>query len=86
MISLPADENLDGNIVRGVLRRVGGVDIVPVQDVAPTGADDPTVQAWAADQGRVLVIHDVATVTRFAFELCGHRWRRQRQSSTNGWT
>jgi hypothetical protein len=68
MISLLADENLDGNIVRGVLRRVRGVDIVRVQDVGLTGADDPTVLAWAADQGRVLITHDVETVTRFAFE------------------
>ena len=59
MISLPADENLDGNIVRGVLRRVRGVDIVRVQDVGLTGADDPAVLAWAADQGRVLITHDV---------------------------
>jgi hypothetical protein len=36
MISLLADENLDGNIVRGVLRRVRGVDIVRVQDVGLT--------------------------------------------------
>jgi predicted nuclease of predicted toxin-antitoxin system len=55
MISLLADENLDGNIVRGVR----SVDIVRVQDVGLTGADDPTVLAWAADQGRVLITHDV---------------------------
>ncbi|MFN2270846.1 MAG: DUF5615 family PIN-like protein [Anaerolineae bacterium] len=59
MVSLLADENLDGNIVRGVLRRVRGVDIVRVQDVGLTGADDPAVLAWAADQGRVLITHDV---------------------------
>lgn len=68
MISLLADENLDGNSVRGVLPRVRGVDIVRVQDVGLAGADDPTALAWAADQGRVLITHDVETVTRFAFE------------------
>jgi hypothetical protein len=67
MISLLADENLDANIVRGVLRRFPGVDIVRVQDVGLTGADDPAVLAWAAEQGRVLVTHDVETVTRYAF-------------------
>ncbi|WP_200388716.1 DUF5615 family PIN-like protein [Thiocapsa imhoffii] len=36
-----ADENLDGNIVRGLLRRVQGVDVVRVQDVGLSGADDP---------------------------------------------
>ena len=59
MISLLAYEDLDGNIVRGVLRRVRGVAIVRVQDVGLTGADDATVLACAADQGRVLITHDV---------------------------
>jgi len=68
MLSLLADENLDANIVRGVLRRVHGVDVVRVQDVGLSGVDDPTVLAWAAAHGRVLVTHDVETVTRFAFE------------------
>jgi predicted nuclease of predicted toxin-antitoxin system len=68
MLSLLADENLDGNIVRGLLRRVAGLDIVRVQEVGLCGADDPAVLAWAAEQGRVLVTHDVETVTRFAYE------------------
>jgi hypothetical protein len=32
------------------------------------GADDGTVLAWAASEGRVLLAHDVNTVTRFAYE------------------
>lgn len=68
MLRLLADENLDGNILRGVLRRVQGVDVVRVQDVGLSGAEDPAVLAWAAEQGRVLVTHDVETVTGFAFE------------------
>ena len=61
-------ENLDGSIVRGLLRRVSRLDIVRVQEVGLCGADDPAVLAWAAEQGRVLVTHDVETVTRFAYE------------------
>ena len=55
-------------IVNGVVRRHPAVDIVRVQDVGLAGADDPTVLAWAADQGRVLLTHDVNTVTAFAYE------------------
>ena len=33
-----------------------------------SGADDETVLAWAADAGRVLVTHDVQTITRFAYD------------------
>jgi hypothetical protein len=68
MLRLLADENLDANIVRGLLRRVAVLDIVRVQDVGLSGADDPTVLAWAATQERVLVTHDVATITRYAWE------------------
>ncbi len=68
MLSLLVDENLDANILRGVLRRFDGIDVVRVQDIGLTGADDPTVLAWAAEQGRILITHDVETVTRYAFE------------------
>lgn len=37
MLSLLADENLDGNIVRGVLRRVKGLNLARVQDLGLSG-------------------------------------------------
>jgi predicted nuclease of predicted toxin-antitoxin system len=43
-----ADENLDNTILRGLLRRRSEIDIVRVQDVGLSGADDPTVLEWAA--------------------------------------
>jgi len=57
VIRLLADENLDGNILRGFLRRLVGVDILRLQDIGLTGADDPTVLAWAAEQGGISVAH-----------------------------
>ena len=66
MPRLLADENLNNDIVRGLLRRKPDLDIVRVQDVGLSGADDSTVLAWAAQQGRVLLTHDVTTITRFA--------------------
>lgn len=68
MIKLLADENLDNTIIRGLLRRNLGVDIVRVQDIGLSGEDDPVVLAWAADEGRVLLSHDVATITHYAYE------------------
>ncbi len=68
MLSLLADENLDGNIVRGVLRRVKGLNRARVQDLGLSRLDDPTILKWAAEQGRILVTHEVQTVTRFAYE------------------
>jgi hypothetical protein len=68
MLQFLADENFNNQIVRGILRRNPDVDIVRVQDVGLSEADDPTVLEWAAQQGRVVLTHDVATMTNFAYE------------------
>lgn len=63
-----ADENFNNQIVRGVLRQSPDVDIVRVQDVDLSGVDDPTVLAWAAQEERIVLTHDVATMTTFAYQ------------------
>lgn len=68
MLRLAADENFNYDILRGVLRRNPEVDIASIQDVGLSGADDPTVLEWAAREDRVLLTHDVATMTRYAYE------------------
>ena len=68
MLLLAADENFNGNIVRGVCRRQPALDLVRLQDVGLSGAEDPIVFAWAAQAGRVLLTHDVSTITRYAYE------------------
>ena len=62
-----ADENLDGDLLRALLRRRPDLDIVRVQDVGLAGADDAAVPAWAAANGRVLLTHDVNTVPGHAY-------------------
>jgi len=49
-------------------RRKPDLDIVRIQDVGLSGADDPTVLEWAAQEERVLLTHDVSTITRYAYE------------------
>jgi hypothetical protein len=68
MLRLAADENFNSDIVRGLLRRKPELDIIRIQDVGLSGADDPTVLEWAARDGRVLFTHDVSTITRYAYE------------------
>ena len=63
-----ADENLDNNILRGLFRRQPDLDIVRVQDVGLFGQDDPTVLAWAAQENRIFLTHDVATITHYAYQ------------------
>ncbi len=68
MLRLAADENLNGDIVRGLIRRNPDIDIVRVQDVGLTGADDPTVLDWAARENRVVITHDISTLAKHAFD------------------
>ncbi|HET7328197.1 MAG TPA: DUF5615 family PIN-like protein [Nocardioidaceae bacterium] len=63
-----ADENIDPDLVSGLQRQVGEVNVVRVQDVGLRTADDPEILQWAADQGRVLITHDLKTMPRFAGE------------------
>ena len=48
MLALAADENFNNDIVRGLLRRKPDLNIVRLQDVGLSGADDPAVLEWAA--------------------------------------
>lgn len=68
MLLLAADENFNGNIVRGLFRRQPTLDLARLQDVGLSGVDDPAVLAWAAQEGRVLLTHDVSTMTQYAYE------------------
>jgi hypothetical protein len=62
------DENFNNDIVRGVRRRNPAVDLVRVQDAGLSAADDPAILEWAAQSGRILLTHDVATMTRYAYD------------------
>lgn len=66
MILFAADEDLDNDSLRALRRREPNIDIVRVQDVGLSGCDDPTVLEWAASVARVLLTHDVSTMTRHA--------------------
>ncbi len=68
MLRFLADEDFNNRIVRGLLRRRSTLDIVRVQDTVLFGASDFVVLEWANQNGRVLLTHDVNTVTKIAYE------------------
>jgi len=68
MLKLAADENFNNDIVRGLQRREPLLDIVRIQDTGLSGATDPELLTWAASEARVVLTHDVSTLTRFAYE------------------
>src|SRR5205823_2883087 len=67
MLRFVADENFSYDIVRGVLRRNPSIDIVTVQDEALSGTDDSAIPEWAATADRIVLTHDVSTMTRDAY-------------------
>jgi hypothetical protein len=67
MLRLAADENLDGRIVRGLQRALPDLDLVRVQDTSLREANGDSVLEWAAREGRVVVTHDVTTMTAAAW-------------------
>jgi predicted nuclease of predicted toxin-antitoxin system len=68
MLRLLADENLNHDLIRGVLRRMPSLDLVRVQDVGLREVDDPSVLEWAGREGRIILTHDVNTMPAFAFD------------------
>jgi hypothetical protein len=70
MILLLTDENFNHRILRGLLRDdiELEIDIIRIQDTEVYQADDPTILEWAADEGRVVITHDVNTMTKHAYD------------------
>jgi hypothetical protein len=68
MVRLAADENFNNDIIRGLHRRKPDLDIVRVQDAGLSGEADPTILDWCANNNRVLLTHDVSTMTKHAYE------------------
>lgn len=68
MLRLISDENFNGDIVRGLLRRSPALDLVRVQDRGLRQTPDTEILEWAASDGRLLLSHDVSTVPPAAFQ------------------
>jgi len=63
-----ADENFNGDVLRGIRGRRPDLDAVRVQDVGLTGSLDPDLLEWAAKEGRIVISHDVSTLVGFAYQ------------------
>jgi hypothetical protein len=68
MLRLASDENFNGAVVRGLFRRQPGLDLIRVQDVGLRQTPDSDILEWAANQGRVVLSHDVSTVPPVSYQ------------------
>ena len=62
------DENLNNRIVRGLRRLHPELDAIRIQDTEIYEADDPVVLEWCAIEERILVLHDLRTIPKYAYE------------------
>jgi predicted nuclease of predicted toxin-antitoxin system len=68
MLRLLADENVNDDVVTGVLRRAPHLDFARALEVGLGKTDDRKILEWAAAAGRVIVTADVNTMVGFAIE------------------
>ena len=68
MLRLLSDEDVPGDIVRGLRQRQPSLDVVRVQEVGLMSAADSRVLEWAAGEGRQVFTRDRSTMTAEAWD------------------
>ncbi len=68
MIALLADEDFNGRIIRGLQRQTPDVNLLTVAAAGLAGQADASVISWAAEDGRVVLTHDVNTMIDAALD------------------
>jgi len=63
-----ADEDLDSDIVSGLLSCEPSVDILDIKNAGLRGSKYPVLLELAAEQDRILITHDRRTMTRYFYE------------------
>lgn len=66
-IKFIADQNFRDEIIRNLRERNAEIDIISVRDIGMEEATDPEILEWAAQQGRVVLSHDVNTMRGDAY-------------------
>ena len=63
MLRLLFDEDMNHHVIRGLVRRLPDLDHTTILDLEQTGNDDLAVLETAAAERRLLVSHDVNTMS-----------------------
>ena len=72
MLKFVADEGFNWQIVKGLRWKQPDLDLVRVQEAGLTGNPDPEILEWAARENRLMLTHDVTTMTHYAYERVRH--------------
>ena len=66
MLRLLIDQDLDHDILRGLIRRIPQLDAVTAFEIGMSRATDPELITWAAHEKRVIITHDRTTMPAHA--------------------
>ncbi|MGH9949610.1 MAG: DUF5615 family PIN-like protein [Pyrinomonadaceae bacterium] len=66
MIRFLSDEDFDARIVRGLKQRLPNLNVISVHDIGLRGSSDPELLEFAAGENRIILTHDVTTMTAHA--------------------
>lgn len=69
MLRLLIDQDLDHDILRGLIRRIPQLDAVTALEIGMGKATDPELLSRAAREGRIIVTHDRKTMPAHAADL-----------------
>ena len=68
MLRLLTDENFDQRILRSLQLRFQQLDCLVMQQLGLSGSTDGDLLDWATRKNRIIITHDVNTMTRYANE------------------
>jgi predicted nuclease of predicted toxin-antitoxin system len=71
MLRLLIDESINGNVARGLIRRLSSPSVLRVQEAGLRTQDDRVILEFAAMYSYVVVTEDRKTMIRFAHERVG---------------
>ncbi len=69
MLRLLIDQDLDHDILRGLIRRIPQLDAVTAFEIGMSEATDPELLIRAAQERRIIVTHDRKTMPKHATDL-----------------
>jgi hypothetical protein len=68
LLLLVSDEDVHGDVIRGLRRRTPRSDLVRVQDVGLAHTPDDDILHWAAANGRIVITADRSTMVASAWK------------------
>lgn len=71
MLRLLIDQDLDHDILRGLIRRIPRLEAVTAFEIGMSEAPDAQLLTWAAQEERIIITHDRTTMPTHAADLMG---------------